>query len=396
MEPPKRILPIIIISQFSGGSLWFAGNAVIADIQREWHLPDSTLGWITSTVQLGFIIGTFLFALLSIVDRYSSRLIFLLSSLLGATANLCILFLDGNLALLLIFRFFTGFFLAGIYPVGMKIAADWYQKGLGKALGYLVGALVLGTAFPHLVRGLFEQIEWENVMMTVSVIASLGGILMYLFVPEGPYSKKSPEFSLNSVFRVFKVKDFRKAAFGYFGHMWELYALWTFIPFILITYADYNSASINISWLAFVIIGTGALGCIFGGYASKKFGSAKIAFVFLAISGLCCFISPFLFILPLPVFIFILIIWGFSVAGDSPQFSTLNALTAPLGLVGTSLTMVTSIGFAVTIVSIETLNYFREILSPSLLFLLLIPGPIFGLFSIATLTKKTNPVPGAG
>ena len=120
MEPPKRILPIIIISQFSGTSLWFAGNAVIADIQREWHLPDSTLGWITSTVQLGFIIGTFLFALLSIVDRYSSRLIFLLSSLLGATANLCILLLDGNLALLLIFRFFTGFFLAGIYPVGMK------------------------------------------------------------------------------------------------------------------------------------------------------------------------------------------------------------------------------------------------------------------------------------
>jgi predicted MFS family arabinose efflux permease len=272
----------------------------------------------------------------------------------------------------------------------MKIAAGWYQKGLGRALGYLVGALVLGTAFPHLVKGFGKGLPWETVILSVSILAATGGIAMFLFVKNGPYHTSSSKFQWSAITQVFKVKEFRSAAFGYFGHMWELYALWTFVPFILIVYQETTGYEFNIPLLSFLIIGAGALGCIIGGLFSNRNGSARVAYLFLLISGICCLLSIFLLDLPFILFLSIMIIWGFTVVADSPQFSTLNALTAPRQLVGTGLTIVTSIGFAISILSIELLNILKEFTDLRWMFLVLIPGPVFGLRALRFILKKSK------
>ncbi len=218
---PVWILPTIILSQFTGTSLWFAGNAIIADIQRQWSLGDSALGWITSVVQLGFIFGTLCFAVFAVSDRFSPRKVFFFCSLLGAFSNLLVYLVADGFTSLLLFRGLTGFFLAGIYPVGMKIASGWYRQGLGKALGFLVGALVLGTALPHLLKGIGHQVPWETVILAVSIISASGGGLMYVLVPDGPYLFKGTAFNGKALKLIFDRQDLRAAAFGYFGHMWE-------------------------------------------------------------------------------------------------------------------------------------------------------------------------------
>jgi len=267
----------------------------------------------------------------------------------------------------------------------MKIAAGWYQKGLGRALGYLVGALVLGAAFPFLVRGLGQGLPWENVLISVSILALIGGVSMFVFVKNGPYHSKTSKFEWNAIPSIFKVREFRRAAFGYFGHMWELYALYAFVPFMIAYYNETQGFNTNVSFLSFFVIGAGTLGCIIGGIYSARKGSARIASLFLLISGFCCLISPFIFDFPPILFYLILVVWGFAVVADSPQFSTLNALMAPRQWVGTGLTIVTSIGFSISILSIELLNNLKEILDPEYLFIFLLPGPILGLIAIRSL-----------
>jgi MFS family permease len=191
----------------------------------------------TAAVQLGFIVGTLVFAVLAISDRYSPRATFLACSLLGAACNATAALVDGSIPLLLSARFAVGFFLAGIYPVGMKIASGWYQRDLGKALGWLVGALVVGTALPHLIRGLGQSLPWQAVMLSVSAVAALGGLLMYALVPDGPFLSAGAKFNPGSLAAVFRSPGFRASSFGYFGHMWELYACWAFVPPAIGAYA---------------------------------------------------------------------------------------------------------------------------------------------------------------
>ena len=388
MSPvPRRILPVIVLSQLAGASLWFAGNAVLPDLQAELGLPQRALGDMTSAVQLGFIAGTLVFALLAISDRYSPRATFLMCALLGAASNAAILVSDGAIPLLLASRFATGFFLAGIYPVGMKIASGWFQRDLGKALGFLVGALVLGTALPHLLRGLGQAFAWQSVMLSVSAVAIAGGSLMYALVPDGPYLKPGAKLDPRALFKIFRLSGFRASSFGYFGHMWELYAFWAFVPPMLAAYAASSGLTgLNISILAFAVIAAGAVGCVMGGYLSLRLGSARIAFAQLVASGLCCVLSPIVFLtMPPAVFIAFLLFWGVVVVGDSPQFSALNAAYAPSDQVGSALTIANCIGFAISIVSIQLLNQMAGAMPTHLLFLLMIPGPIFGLIALRPL-----------
>lgn len=381
---PARILPVVVAAQFASGSIWFAGNAVLPELQRAWGLPSAALGYVTSAVQLGFIAGTLVFAFLAIADRFSPRLVYLACSLAGALANLAAYGADGSLAALLVTRFATGFFLAGIYPVGMKIASGWYQKDLANALGLLVGALVLGTAFPHLLKGLGQAWPWEGVMLGVSACAVLGGVLMYVLVPDGPHLSRGTQFDPCALATVFRSRGFRASAFGYFGHMWELYAFWAFVPVALAA----RGAVEDVSLWAFGVIAAGFLGCAVGGRVSLRAGSARVAVAQLATSGACCLLSPLLFFAPAPVFLAFLLVWGVAVAGDSPQFSALNAANAPPGLVGSALTIANCIGFAITIFSIELLSAASARLPVPYLFLLLVPGPVLGLLAMRPLMRR--------
>ncbi len=381
---PARILPVIVAAQFAGVAIWFAGNAVLPDLQRQWGFADAALGYVTSAVQLGFIAGTLVFAFLAIADRYSPRRVYLACSVAGALANLGAMAADGSLSALLATRFVTGFFLAGIYPVGMKIASGWYQKGLGHALGLLVGALVLGTAFPHLLKGLGQAWPWEAVVIGVSVLCALGGALMFAFVPDGPHLSRGTKFDPTALATVFRSRDFRASAFGYFGHMWELYAFWAFVPVALAA----RGAADNVSLWAFAVIAAGFLGCAVGGRISLRAGSARVAVAQLGTSGACCLLSPLAFLAPTPVFLAFLLVWGVTVVGDSPQFSALNAANAPRAFVGSALTIANCIGFAITIPAIELLNAASAWLPVQYLFLLLVPGPVFGLLAMRPLLRK--------
>ncbi|MFI5251959.1 MAG: nitrate/nitrite transporter [Bacteroidota bacterium] len=395
-ERPRWILLVIILSQFAGTSLWFASNAVIPDLKQAWGLGLDSVGITTSAAQLGFILGTLAFAFFTIADRFSPRKIFFICSVVGALFNIAILAPAGNLYLLLLIRVLTGICLAGIYPVGMKIAYGWYRQGLGHALGFLVGALVVGTSFPHFVRSLGAQFPWEDVIIVVSLLAATGGVLTYMFVPDGPYLTKRSSFVPGTLKIIFHSSSFRSAAFGYFGHMWELYTFYAFVPFMLTAYIALHQsvAPINISLWSFAIIAAGSLGCAGGGLFSDRLGSARVAWVQLLISGLLCCLSPFLYRCPEVLFLSLLVLWGITVVGDSPQFSTLVARTAPAELVGSALTITNSIGFAITIVSIEFISHLSQIIPPEYLFLFLAPGPLVGLLSSYKLIRANHTVAG--
>ena len=386
--PPRRILPVIVLALFAGAALWFAGNAVIDDLRRELGLPDAALGYVTSAVQLGFIAGTLVFAFFAVADLYSPRILYLVCSLAGAAANAAACMLAADLASLLAWRFATGFFLAGIYPVGMKIASGWYQRDLGNALGWLVGALVLGTAFPHLLKALSQALPWEAVLLGASALAAAGGLAMLVLVPDGPHLARGAKFDPGALAKIFRAPRFRASAFGYFGHMWELYAFWAFVPVALAAHIAQESAALGVSLWTFLVIAAGGAGCVAGGLASLRAGSAPVAFAQLFASGACCALSPlFFFYAPTPLYLAFLLFWGVAVAGDSPQFSALNAANAPPTLVGSALTIVNCIGFAITIPSIELLNWAAPRVGAPWLFLLLVPGPVLGLFALRPLLR---------
>lgn len=384
MRPHKHILPVIVLAQFCCTSLWFAGNAVTGNLVLNYNLEPTAMGHLTSAVQFGFIIGTLIYALLTIADRFSPSKVFFVSALVAAMFNAGTVFSFNTFSSLLGFRFFTGFFLAGIYPVGMKLAADYFDKGLGKSLGYLVGALVVGTAIPHLIKGYSGDLPWEIVSLVTSFLAILGGLLILFIVPDGPYRKQSHKPDLKVIFKIFRNMPFRSAALGYFGHMWELYAFWAFVPVILITYMNLHpEVELDISVFSFLIIGVGGLGCIIAGYLSKPIGTKKTAAVALTLSGLSCLVSPlFINYGSFTMFITFLVFWGIVVVADSPLFSTLVAQNTNPETKGTALTIVNSIGFFVTILSIQLLNLLQTHINPSFIYTILALGPFLGLLAL--------------
>ena len=384
MQSSKRILPFIVIAQFCCTSLWFAGNAVMNDLVSTFSLDENALGNLTSAVQFGFISGTLIFALFTIADRFSPSKVFFGCAIIGAIFNLGIMLEGNTLMSLLGLRFMTGFFLAGIYPVGMKIASDYFEKGLGKSLGFLVGALVVGTAFPHLLKGYSTALPWKQVIMITSFLATIGGVMMLLGVPDGPFRKPSQKLDFKALFKVFEKPDFRSAAFGYFGHMWELYSFWAFVPVMILTYTQLHpNVDLNIPIWSFIIIGLGGLSCIAGGYFSQSFGTQKIAGIALLLSCLCCLFSPLVFQTEMSfLFIGFLVFWGLVVIADSPLFSTLVAQNAPAESKGTALTIVNCIGFAITIVSIQVVTGLLTWIDSRYVYLVLAIGPVLGLMAL--------------
>jgi MFS family permease len=386
---PARVLPLLVASQLASTSLWFAVNAVMPDLQRSADLPASSLGTLMSAIQLGFIAGTLTFAVLLIADRFSPRWVFALCAVTAALTNAAVAYSPLPLEALALLRFATGFLLAGIYPVGMKIAAQWFPRGLGVALGWLLGALVLGTAAPHGLRALGAAWPWQHVILAISLIAASGGAAMLLFMPEAPRPAQAAKLKPQALAVIWTDARVRASAFGYFGHMWELYTVLMLLPVILAT----RVADVAVSWWSFIAIAGGAFGCAFGGWMALTLsrrvgptaGSARVAAAQLGTSGLCCLLAPFMLTAPLPLFFVWVVIWGITVAGDSPQFSALTGSNAPREVVGSVLTFVNSIGFAISVLSIQL--YIALLQSTTLAQVLpwLAIGPALGLWMLRPL-----------
>ncbi len=376
------MLPIIVFAQFACTSLWFAGNAVLPEMLGEGQLRGLTAGAAVSAVQLGFIVGTLLASLLRLADRLPPARLFVLCALVGSALNAGLLLPGATPQLVLALRFGTGLFLAGIYPVGMKIAADYFENGLGRALGYLVGALVLGTALPHLLRLLAGAWAWRAVVLATSALALVGGLLLWARVPDGPFRRPAARLDAAALGTVLRHRGFRQAALGYFGHLWELYTFWAFVPLLLATHARLHPGQPGYGpgW-AFGLIAAGAPACVLGGYLARRWGSLPTARLSLAISGACCVLSPWLLALPRPAFVGAVLVWGMAVVADSPQFSTLVAQRASAGTTGTALTLVTCGGFALTIGSLQAFGAAQAWVAAPYLFWLLVPGPLLGLLA---------------
>lgn len=398
---PRRILPVIVLSQFAGTSLWFAVNAVMPDLQQAWGLPAASVGMLTSAVQLGFVAGTLVFALLMLADRFEPHKVFLVCSVLGAALNAATLLTDGRLFLLVAARFGVGFLLAGIYPVGMKIAASWYRERLGAVMGVLIGALVLGTALPHGLRALAADAAggaallagdwrpWQAVVIGVSVLAALGGVATAFWVPVNPAAPRGSRITPKALGAIWSDRRLRASVFGYFGHMWELYAFYVLVPLIVAT----RIAGAGVSVAAFWTIAAGFAGCVLGGLLARRWGSARVAQVQLAASAACCVAAPVMLVAPLGIFIAWLLVWGATVAGDSPQFSTLTARNAPPAVVGSVLTFTNCIGFAISVVSIELFVRASQVWPLALVLPCLALGPVLGLWMLRPLLVKSGSSP---
>jgi len=394
-----RQLTLLSLAELLALSLWFSASAVLPALTREWGLTAGGAAGLTIAVQAGFIVGTLLSALTNLPDVFSARTVMKVGIVLGAVTNAALALWVSSLWPALILRFATGVCLAGAYPPAMKIMSTWFREGRGLAIGILVGALTVGSATPHLVRGV-TALPWRETLLVASALAVAGAIVVQLWVTDGPYRFPSARFDIRMAAAVFGERAPRLACFGYLGHMWELYAMWAWIAAFLAASLEARGggsyAGLNASAATFVVIALGALGCWAGGLASDRLGRTTSTMIAMALSGACAATIGFTFGGPPLLTLLVAIVWGITIIADSAQFSTAITELSPPAYVGTALTTQTCVGFALTMISIWLIPPLAARAGWRWAFATLTIGPVLGVLAMARLRAAPESVKLAG
>ena len=388
-----RALLILSICIILSMTTWFSATAVIPKLQSIWNLTPTLSAWLTIGVQLGFVIGAIGSSIVSLSDVVSSKKLMIYGSIGAAIANLGLLLVD-NAYLAIFLRLMTGVFLALVYPPSLKLISTWFRRGRGLAIGALVGSITLGAAAPHFINAI-GGLGWELVVIATTIATLSGALIIGLFVHEGPFPYPRAPFHLGRIGHVFKNRGVLLASVGYFGHMWELYAMWAwFLTFSRMAFMELNIDSPSAaSFFTFAAIGIGALGCIVGGIMGDRWGRTATTSLMMCISGTCALLAGFVYDGPLWMLIALGLIWGFTVIADSAQFSTIvTELSDPM-YVGTVLTVQLGIGFMLTVVTIWLLPLAAANLNSwQWVFLILIPGPLIGTCAMLVLRRMPEAV----
>jgi MFS family permease len=379
-----RALGLTVVALVLLMTTWFSASAVLPQLRDEWQLSNTAAAWLTIAVQLGFVAGALASSALNVPDLIPVQRLILVSALGAVGANALLLLVDGpELAIPL--RLATGFFLAGVYPPALKLLATWFRTGRGTALGIAVGALTLGSAGPHLVNGL-GGLDWHAVIVVTSILTLAGG-LVALSVGDGPFAFPRAVFDPRQIGLVFRNRGVRLASLGYFGHMWELYAMWAWFLVFFRAAHDGGSAA---AYATFAAIGIGALGCYVGGVLGDNWGRPKTAALMMGVSGVCALTIGLLLDAPTWLLLAVSLVWGFTVVADSAQFSTMVTEFGDQAYVGTALALQLAVGFALTSVTIWLIPFLEDELGWRYAFAFLAPGPALGIVAMLRLARAAG------
>jgi MFS family permease len=383
-----RALALLAAALVLSMTTWFSATAVVPQLRAEWDLGNTAAAWLTIAVQVGFVAGALAGSALSVADVFSPRFVILAGALGAAAANLVLVAADGP-EVGIAARVATGFFLAGVYPPALKLASTWFRRGRGTALGIVVGALTLGSAIPHLVNGL-GGLDWQLVVWVTSALTAAGGVLVFFGVPEGPYSFPSARFDPRQAGLVLSNRGVRLASLGYFGHMWELYAMWAwFLVFFAAVATDGKAAA----YATFAVIGAGAVGCWVGGVLGDRWGRPETTALMMAVSAACALGIGLVAEVSAALVLALGLVWGFAVVADSAQFSTLVTELAEQAYVGTALGFQMAVGFALTVPTIWLLPFLEDEVGWRWAFVFLVPGPVLGILAMLRLRRLGLGVP---